>query len=89
MRMSLSAFPPILMAIFCAGASLPAQAQDIAPDNGPAAKLRMEAIAYENGEGVARNPVLAATLYCMAATRAAFRHFTGQGLGWKQRVYGR
>jgi hypothetical protein len=31
---------------------------------------------------------LAAILYCLAATRAAVRHFTGKGLAWKQRVYG-
>jgi hopene-associated glycosyltransferase HpnB len=31
---------------------------------------------------------LAAILYCLAATRAAARHFTGKGLAWKQRVYG-
>ena len=30
---------------------------------------------------------LAAILYCLAATRAAFRHFTGKGLAWKKRVY--
>lgn len=67
MRMSLSTFPPVLMAILCAGASLPAQAQDIAPESTLASRLRMEAIAYENGEGVARSPVLAATLYCKSA----------------------
>ena len=30
---------------------------------------------------------LAAALYCLAATRAAFRHFTGRGLAWKKREY--
>lgn len=30
---------------------------------------------------------LAAVLYCLAATRAAFRHFTGRGLAWKKREY--
>jgi hopene-associated glycosyltransferase HpnB len=30
---------------------------------------------------------LAATLYCLAAMRGAFRHATGRGLSWKQRVY--
>ena len=30
---------------------------------------------------------LAASLYCLAATYAAFCHFTGKGIGWKQRVY--
>jgi hopene-associated glycosyltransferase HpnB len=32
---------------------------------------------------------LASVLYCLAATRAAARHFTGKGLAWKQRVYGK
>ena len=32
---------------------------------------------------------LAATLYCAAATYAAFRHVSGKGLAWKQRVYRR
>jgi hopene-associated glycosyltransferase HpnB len=31
---------------------------------------------------------LAAVLYCLAATRAAFRHFTGKGLAWKDQTYG-
>ena len=30
---------------------------------------------------------LAAILYCLAATRAAFRHFTGKGLAWKGQAY--
>ena len=30
---------------------------------------------------------LAALLYCLAGTSAAFRHYTGRGLGWKQRLY--
>ena len=30
---------------------------------------------------------LAASLYCLAATYAAFCHFTGKGIGWKQRMY--
>jgi soluble lytic murein transglycosylase-like protein len=67
MRLSLPILPPMLTAVFCAAASLSAQAQGIAPDTTPAATLRMEAIAYENGEGVARNPVLAAALYCKGA----------------------
>lgn len=31
---------------------------------------------------------LAAILYCLAASRAAFRHFTGKGLAWKGQTYG-
>ncbi len=30
---------------------------------------------------------IATALYCLAATRAAYRHFAGQGLVWKQRLY--
>ncbi len=30
---------------------------------------------------------LAASVYCLAATHAAVRHFLGKGLMWKQRVY--
>lgn len=69
MRLSFSTLPSIslLMAISCAAASLPAQAQGIAADSTQAVTLRLEAIAYENGEGVARDPVLAATLYCKGA----------------------
>jgi len=61
--------PTVLVAVFCAAAWLPAAAlaQDIAAENAPASRLLLEAIAYEHGEGVARNPVLAATLYCRGA----------------------
>ncbi|MDO8251860.1 MAG: transglycosylase SLT domain-containing protein [Rhodoferax sp.] len=57
----------MLTALFWAVASLPAQAQDLAADSSLTSTLRQEAIAYENGEGVARNPVLAASLYCKGA----------------------
>jgi soluble lytic murein transglycosylase-like protein len=57
----------LLPALFWTAASLPAQARDNVADNRLAASLRQEAIAFENGEGVARNPVLAATLYCKGA----------------------
>lgn len=54
------------MALLCAAG--PGQAQDGAADSSAlVASLRLEAIAHEHGEGVARNPVLAATLYCRAA----------------------
>ena len=36
-------------------------------ESNPAAKLRLEAISYEHGEGVPRNAVLAAALYCEGA----------------------
>ena len=56
------------MAAFCAATSAQAQSSNPAgADGDPALKLRLEAIAYEHGEGVARNPLLAANLYCMSA----------------------
>lgn len=69
MRMRFSPLLPVLMATSCA--AVVAQGQDSTPD-GPAdsslvSKLRLEAVAYEHGEGVPRNPVLAATLYCKGA----------------------
>jgi soluble lytic murein transglycosylase-like protein len=64
---SVATLTALLPALCWAAASLPAQAQDNAADSGRAATLRQEAIALENGEGVARNPTLAATLYCKSA----------------------
>lgn len=56
------------MATFCATTSAQAQSLTLAgADGDPALKLRLEAIAYEHGEGVQRNPLLAANLYCMSA----------------------
>ncbi len=53
------------------GAAASAQAQSSVAadgaDGNPAARLRQEAVAYEHGEGVPRNPVLAAALYCKGA----------------------
>ena len=45
----------------------PAQAQDSTEPKPLAVLLRLDAIAYEHGEGVARDPVLAASLYCKSA----------------------
>lgn len=56
-----------LMVVLCAAACLSAQAQEIAHDSSLTYRLRMEAVALENGEGVTRNPPLAATLYCQGA----------------------
>ena len=58
-----------LMATCCAASSAQAQESTFvyAADSNPALKLRLEAIAYEHGEGVPRNPVLAANIYCMSA----------------------
>ncbi|MEO7401620.1 MAG: transglycosylase SLT domain-containing protein [Polaromonas sp.] len=61
----------VSMAAFCAAVSAQGEGStpdaDGAVDGGQVSRLRMEAIAYEHGEGVPRNPVLAATLYCKAA----------------------
>jgi soluble lytic murein transglycosylase-like protein len=68
MHLHLSPVLP-LMAAFCVAAA--AQAQDVAPagavDSSLVLKLRLQAVAYEHGEGVPRNPVLAAALYCKGA----------------------
>lgn len=57
----------LLLALCGAAASLAVQAQQSEADGTLAAKLRTQAIAAEHGEGVARDPVLAATLYCQSA----------------------
>ena len=63
--------PLLLVSMTTCFAAMSAQGQDSAPDRtaggSPVSRLRMEAIAYEHGEGVPRNPVLAATLYCRGA----------------------
>ena len=48
-----------------AGATVPVQESD--SERGLRTLLRSEALAYENGEGVERDPVRAAALYCKAA----------------------
>lgn len=66
MRPLCSPLPPVLLALLCAPGA--GQAQDSAADSPVlAASLRAQAIAHEHGEGVARNPTLAASLYCRAA----------------------
>ena len=63
---TLSVLPALLMASNCVTAlSLPL-ADAPAPDSAHHT-LRMEAIALENGEGVARDPLRAAALYCQIA----------------------
>src|SRR5665811_1241322 len=64
MRLRFSPLLPLLTATFCAAVA--AQGRAGMP-YGAADKLRLEAVAYEHGEGVPRNPVLAATLYCKGA----------------------
>lgn len=67
--MRLRFLPLLPMATFCVAGAV--QGQDVSPetsaDSSLVSKLRLEAIAYEHGEGVPRNPVLAASLYCKAA----------------------
>ncbi|MDP3654301.1 MAG: transglycosylase SLT domain-containing protein [Rhodoferax sp.] len=70
MRLSFTTLSPLLTALFWTSASTvtwPAPAQGIPPEDSLAALLRREAITYENGEGVPRDPILAATLYCKSA----------------------
>ena len=57
---------PLLISLLGVAAVLPALAQDSAADT-RALDLREQAIAFENGEGVPRNPALAISLYCKAA----------------------
>lgn len=69
MFLRLSILAPVLLAMCCVAAWPPVRAQ--APDNPPEGSLtfnlRLEAIANEHGEGVARNPAHAAALYCKGA----------------------
>ena len=64
-----SALPAFVIAACCVAAPWQAQAQTPKnTSNDPLADhLRSEAIALENGEGVARNPLRAAELYCQGA----------------------
>lgn len=55
------------VAVLCTVAWVSVRAQDIPSDSSAATSLRQEALAYEHGEGVARDPVLAAALYCKSA----------------------
>lgn len=70
----------LLWAALGATVPLAAHANDTQPEAPQLATLLAEAIAYENGEGVPRNPTLAAALYCAAARRGdAQAHYH---LGW-------
>jgi soluble lytic murein transglycosylase-like protein len=60
------ALPTLLMASHCA-AALTAPLADLPAQDRAHHELRREAIALENGEGVARDPVRAAALYCQIA----------------------
>lgn len=65
-------FSPLLLvstATFCVAVSAQAEVarSGDGADGDKGARLRIEAIAYEHGEGVPRDPVLAANLYCQGA----------------------
>lgn len=67
MHLSHLLLPSSFAALILAVLSPFSQAQEAFAESSPAAKLRQEAIAYEHGEGVARNAALAARLYCQSA----------------------
>lgn len=67
MRLLSPLYRSLLRATFYAAALLSVQARADAPDADLVTILRMEALAYEHGEGVPRNPALAASLYCQGA----------------------
>lgn len=67
MRLSLSILAPLSVALFCTFAGGAARAQSDGSDRALAASLREKAIAYEHAEGVARDTVQAAALYCASA----------------------
>lgn len=55
------------LALLLATSGAPAWALGLAANATPAVQLRQQAIAHEFGEGVARDPLLAASLYCQSA----------------------
>lgn len=67
MRLPLSFNPSWCMAVLCTVALASARAQNIPSDSSAATSLRQEALAYEHGEGVAQDQILAAALYCKSA----------------------
>ena len=80
MRASLSILAPLAVASFCAWGAGDARAQGAESDSTRAASLRQEAIAYEHGEGVARDPLRAAALYCTSARLGDMQ--AQYNLGW-------
>lgn len=57
----------IHLSLLLATAVAPAWAEGLSAQATPAEQLRYQAIAHEFGEGVARDPLLAANLYCQSA----------------------
>ena len=80
MRASLSILAPLSVALFCALGAEVARAQGGETDSTRAASLRQEAIAYEHGEGVTRDPLRAAALYCDSARLGDMQ--AQYNLGW-------
>ena len=69
MRLRLSLLMTVLTVAFCAVATAqeqPSSSEGVADDS-LISRLRLEAVAYEHGEGVPRDPVLASVLYCKGA----------------------
>lgn len=67
MRFCLLTLAPLLAALLCTAPPGTARAQVIEGGHAHAAHLREQAIAYEHGEGVARDARRAAELYCTSA----------------------
>ena len=67
MHLNFSALSPCLFTLLYAATALPVLAQVSTADSSLAVKLRLDALAYEHGEGVVRDPILAASLYCKSA----------------------
>ncbi len=80
MRISLLILAPLSVALPCALGAGAARAQGGETDSNRAASLRQEAIAYEHGEGVARDPLRAAALYCASARLGDMQ--AQYNLGW-------
>jgi TPR repeat protein len=55
------------LVMLLAASNAPAWALGLAAEASPAVQLRYQAIAHEFGEGVVRDPLLAANLYCQSA----------------------
>jgi hypothetical protein len=77
-----------MVVCIAAGCASPALAQTTSANTELAALIREEASGYENGEGVARDPVRAAALYCKAARMGdaqaqynlGWMHSSGRGI---------
>lgn len=67
MRPSFLTLAPLWVALLCSATGGLAQAQERAPDGVLAVSLREQGVAYEHGEGVPRDALRAAALYCHSA----------------------